>query len=229
MQDGNASASQSSPFGGRFRELRGRLALTQEQIARRLGVTTATYNRYEKGHREPAAGLLHRMSALAPGINAEWLLTGRGVAFGTDPTNGTAALLRVPILKTEAPGAGGAPGGQMEPNTMLAFSREWVRNELKCDPDRLFLLEMAGDSMTPTILPGELMLVHQWQGSPIHDGIYVLRVGGAVQVRRLQWLSAEELEFVPDNPLYKSRVVTPAEASEGNLVIGRVVWSGKRY
>jgi len=227
MQDAKSTRGKGGPFGKRFREVRVQLHLTQEHIARQLGVTTATYNRYEKGHREPMASLLLRMVKLAPDINAAWLLTGVGEPFGRD-ARAEPGLLHVPLLRD--PGGVGprAPEAPV-PSGIIAFGRDWVRNELKCDPDSLFLLEMAGDSMSPTILPGELMLVRQGAEIPAHDGIHVLRMGGAIQVRRLQWLSPNELEVLPDNPLYKSRIVAPSELREDGQVMGRVVWSGKRH
>jgi phage repressor protein C with HTH and peptisase S24 domain len=228
MQDGKTTRSKGALFGDRFRELRTMLRLTQEQIAKQLGVTTATYNRYEKGHREPTAGLLVRMVKLAPGISSEWLLTGIGEPFGQDDANRDANLVQVAVLREPMTGDAQAPA-QLEPNEVIAFSRRWVRHELKCDPESLALTEMAGDSMSPSILPGDLMLVRRDPESPVHDGIYVLRVGDAIQVRRLQWLSPDEVEVLPDNPLYKSRTMSPAELRQGRQVIGRVVWSGKRH
>lgn len=228
MQDGKSPRPKTSLFGGRFRELRSQLGLTQEQMARRLGVTTATYNRYEKGHREPTAGLLYRMAKLAAGISAEWLLTGAGQVFGTEDSLRESSFLRVPILKG-VPGGDALDAAELTANWIIAFSPEWVRAELKCDPAALFLMEMAGDSMSPTILPSDLLLVRRESEIPPHDGIHVLRVGSAVQVRRLQWLSPQEVEVLPDNTLYKSRVMTPAELRDGGHVFGRVVWSGKRH
>lgn len=228
MQEGKLPRLKTNLFGGRFRELRNLLGLTQEQMARRLGVTTATYNRYEKGHREPTVGLLYRMAKLAPGINAEWLLTGTGDPFDSEESHRESSFLRVPLLVGTFAGEA-LDIGQLSPNWLIAFNREWVRGELKCDPDSLFLMEMAGDSMAPTILPGDLVLVQRDSDIPSHDAIHVLRVGGAIQVRRLQWLSPEQVEILPDNSLYKGRIMSPGELSQGGSLVGRVVWSGKRH
>jgi phage repressor protein C with HTH and peptisase S24 domain len=228
MSEGLPTDSKVAAFASRFRELRTELGLTQEQIAQRLGVTTATYNRYEKGHRELAAGVLRRMAELVPGISAEWLLTGRGAMFGAGAAEAARALLRVPLLEHGWIADESAQAKPAVPNEILAFGRDWLRRELKSDPERLFLMEMAGDAMIPTLLPGEPILVHQNEGMPMGDGIHVLRVGGAIQVRRLQWISPEELEIIPDNPLYKSRIVARDELHHRTRVIGRVVWCSKR-
>ena len=227
MQEEKPPEGKTRPFGARFRELRSRLGLTQEQIARRLGVTTATYNRYEKGHRDPSASLLQRMAGLAPGVNAEWLLNGQGAMYGSEAEQDAApALMRVPAL-----GSAFSPEDleKAPPSAAVAFGRDWIRQELKCDPSRVFLMDMGGDSMAPTLLPGEMLLVRRQEREPIGDGIHVLNVGGAIQVRRLQWVSTDALEAVADNPLYKSRTLSSAEAARSGIVIGRVLWSGKRY
>jgi predicted ATPase/DNA-binding CsgD family transcriptional regulator/DNA-binding XRE family transcriptional regulator len=51
--------------GGQIRALRSGLGLTQEQLARELGVSFATVNRWETGRRAPSKSSQHRIDALA--------------------------------------------------------------------------------------------------------------------------------------------------------------------
>lgn len=47
-------------------------------MARELSLSLATFNRYEKGVREPPAGFLARLCRMDNSINPTWLLTGEG-------------------------------------------------------------------------------------------------------------------------------------------------------
>lgn len=81
-------------LGSRIKEARKRAALTQEKLAKKLGIAYPTLNKYEKGHRTPDAELLGRMSRL---LNCDpgWLLTGEDEGF-REPAARIPILSRVP-------------------------------------------------------------------------------------------------------------------------------------
>ncbi len=65
-----------SAVAGRLRMARGRLGLTQKEVAQRINMPLPSYKDYEAGNRLPggeALGLL-----ILAGINANWLITGEG-------------------------------------------------------------------------------------------------------------------------------------------------------
>ena len=64
-------------MGGRIRQARAGVGLTQNEFARRLGVTRISIARYEAG-RVPNLGLLQKIAQLA-GVTVGWLIGG-----GTD-------------------------------------------------------------------------------------------------------------------------------------------------
>jgi transcriptional regulator with XRE-family HTH domain len=51
------------------KSLRQRLGLTQEQLAREVGVTFGTVNQWENGHRRPQPFLLRRLVEMAASLN----------------------------------------------------------------------------------------------------------------------------------------------------------------
>lgn len=67
-------------LGNRIKEARNKTGLTQEALAKRLGIAYPTMNKYEKGHRIPDAELLSRMTTE---LNCDpgWLLTGEGPKY----------------------------------------------------------------------------------------------------------------------------------------------------
>jgi len=107
----------------------------------------------------------------------------------------------------------------------LAFRREWV-SKIAVDPSRLALIEAAGDSMMPTINPGDLMLLDLM----VHvgrDGIYAINVDGLLYIKRVQKRFDGTVIVKSDNEAYEEQRFSGNEAK--NLrIIGRVIWMGKR-
>lgn len=62
----------------RLRAERGRLQLSQPEVARRLGVPFATYRSYESGRSEPPISFLEKMTGI--GMDAVFVATGRSLA-----------------------------------------------------------------------------------------------------------------------------------------------------
>jgi len=57
-----------------------------------------------------------------------------------------------------------------------------------------------------------------------HDGVYVLRTGNDLAVKRLQRQPDGSILIRSDNPAYESYAVQPEETS----VLGRALWVGGR-
>jgi HTH-type transcriptional regulator, cell division transcriptional repressor len=76
-------------MGGRLSRARDALGLSTAQLARRLGVQTATISAWETDRSQPRA---NRLSMLAGVLNVSpsWLLYGVGTAPGRHPARGRA-------------------------------------------------------------------------------------------------------------------------------------------
>lgn len=110
------------------------------------------------------------------------------------------------------------------------FPDRFMREELRAPEDRVVILETQGDSMSPTILSGDRVIVDMRHVTPSPDGIYALRDGyGTIVVKRLQLMrggSPTMVKIISDNPHHTPQEV-PAEEIEGSI-IGRVLWGLKR-
>lgn len=60
--------TQSSDIAALIREIRGRLGLTQEKFAAKLGVTLPTINRWENGRTRPSPLAMQRLRELVAGL-----------------------------------------------------------------------------------------------------------------------------------------------------------------
>ena len=71
------------------------------------------------------------------------------------------------------------------------------------NPFNLKIIRQESDSMEPTISANNLVLydssIKQYQG----DGVYVVRVGAVVQIKRIQMQSGSYFTLKSDNPIYE--------------------------
>ncbi|MBW7651341.1 MULTISPECIES: helix-turn-helix domain-containing protein [unclassified Anoxybacillus] len=63
-------------FGDRLQELRNKMNLRQEDVAKKIGVGRTTYAMYEQGKREPDYETLLKIADLF-GVSTDYLLTGQ--------------------------------------------------------------------------------------------------------------------------------------------------------
>ena len=106
----------------------------------------------------------------------------------------------------------------------VSYNREYIRR-LGVDPARLVVITVAGDSMAPTLSPGDQLLIAKRDGEPIIDrAVYVLygRYGG-VAVKRLYWRPNGALHIIGDAQEEPSGVID-MRGEEGEWrVVGRVL------
>ena len=79
-------------------------------------------------------------------------------------------------------------------------------------------LPITGDSMTPGLMPGDIVLVNH--GKRDGDGVFVLRFGNSLRIKRLQWLADGSLRISSDNALYQAEHITPADLGDDFAIIG---------
>ena len=89
------------------------------------------------------------------------------------------------------------------------------------------MIRVAGDSMAPTLGDGDDILVDRGDGAErLRDGIYVLRLDGALVVKRLVLAADRAAATIrSDNPAWPD--LPPCAPAELDIV-GRVVWTGRR-
>jgi phage repressor protein C with HTH and peptisase S24 domain/DNA-binding XRE family transcriptional regulator len=110
----------------------------------------------------------------------------------------------------------------------IAFREEWIRTVTKASLDQLAVISVDGDSMEPTLRPGDTVLIDFRQNHPADkDGIYVIRTGNGLQVKRVQVELGRppKIAVLSDNPVYQpQRNLKPDDIH----VVGRVIWLGRQ-
>jgi phage repressor protein C with HTH and peptisase S24 domain len=133
------------------------------------------------------------------------------------------ALLTVPVLDTAASAGPGAFGEDRRSAAGLGFSEAWLRRlRVTGGIEGLSVIGVRGDSMVPALCDGDEILVDELDRVALRDGIYVLRAGGTLLVKRLL-REGEGFAVRSDNPR-----ADPVDLSTGIDIVGRVIWAGRR-
>jgi hypothetical protein len=143
-----------------------------------------------------------------------------------DPVS-TAGLTPVTLLDLTVSAGPGAVAGSEQPVAQIGFDPAWLNRLTAAGADELNLVQVEGDSMAPTLLPGDDILVDRSDGETrVRDGIYVLRMEDNLLVKRLTLHPVTRRVTVQsDNPAYAD---WPDLALTDSNQIGRVIWSGRR-
>ena len=135
-------------------------------------------------------------------------------------------LVSIPQLAVGASaGPGSLPDGERV-EARFGFDAAWLRR-LTANASMVSAIRVEGDSMMPTLADGDDILVDRGDaGDRLRDGIYVIRIDDALNVKRLAVNPAGRSVAVrSDNPAYPSWPDMPPARID---VIGRVIWVGRK-
>ncbi len=117
-------------------------------------------------------------------------------------------------------------GGSVSGHPVIAewlIPLQYLRNEAKASPNHTLVMEVIGDSMQPTYMPGDRVLVDLSQNSMMSDTVYAISDGQSEpQIKRLQrvpFSDPVEVRIISDNPNLERFTVE----LERLTIIGRIV------
>src|SRR5579863_8486946 len=153
-------------------EFRRRLRLIMQQLgsvadlARAVGVSDNAIYKWVSGRGQPSMMSLVNLSKAA-GVSVEWLATGRGA-----PSKGKGeihtsepAVEAVPLPRNSLRTANGRIAIQNRQIVdYVSFQPEWLQRALNVDLRNMALVEVVGDSMSPTIDEGDVVLIDLREG-----------------------------------------------------------------
>lgn len=220
---------------------RGRLIMAADRVggvhelARRAEMSDRTIRNYMNGATEPKAEAVERL-ARAAGLRAEWLFSGTGRKTEDDLSSDVVEKPRpgyvyLPLYNVRASAGGGRAVDTERVVDSLAFKEDWIRRELRVRPSDLNLIYVEGDSMEPDLRAGDIVLLDHTDTRASREGIYVIRMDGALLVKQLQRLPGGLIKVMSRNQAYESFTVSvqDVENPNGFAVVGRVVWACRRF
>ena len=100
------------------------------------------------------------------------------------------------------------------------FPLAWLRQFTRAAPDQLFFARGSGDSMMPTLLDSDIVLIDRSQDSVrMRDQIWAVAIGGVGAIKRLRPQPDGSVAILSDNP----SVPEDKAVDDELFVIGRVV------
>jgi len=207
--------------------------MSRSELVRLSGVSKQQLSRLEGGQ------IRMRLDHLKPfakhlGYTPEQiLLWGRypGTVEGESSGARDEPLHRVPELDTRAD-PGGVPKREVRKDGRHAdpikpegwvFPASFVREQLHASGERLLVIEVNGDSMAPTVVSGDRVIIDTGHKTPTPDGLYAIRDAFAgIVIKRLQVMRPAKqanVKIISDNPKQGSEEVPLSELE----VVGKVV------
>lgn len=106
--------------------------------------------------------------------------------------------------------------------TSICVAEEFFHKVGSATADKLRFIHAYGDSMSPTINSGDIVLVDTGAIEVKIDGIYVLEAHGRLFIKRVRQSLTGAFEVSSDNPVHKTvDVLTNGSSIE---IKGRVLW-----
>jgi len=208
--------------------------MSRSELVRLSGVSKQQLSRLEGGQIRLRLDHLKPFAKHLGYTPEQMLLWGRYPGTGEEEKGDARdePLRKVPELDARADPGGGAAKREVRKDGRHAdpikpeswvFPAGFVRDQLHASPDRLLVIEVNGDSMAPTVVSGDRVVVDTGHKTPTPDGLYAIRDAFAgIVIKRLQVMrSAKQthVKIISDNPKQGSEEVPLSEME----VVGKVV------
>ncbi|MDO1510904.1 MULTISPECIES: LexA family transcriptional regulator [unclassified Neisseria] len=180
-------------------------AKTDLALAKFLGVNASTIAGYKQRETVPLEQCI-KISELT-GVSLDWLVLGKGEKDEHQYSTSSDTIL-IPLYSTLAGTEDDAFFDYANIIRHVPFDATWLKREgLK--PQNLVCLPIKGNSMIPSLIDGDIILIDRARQHG--DGVFVLRIGNELRIKRIQWLANGSLRISSDNPLYQPEILSPTE------------------
>lgn len=193
--------------------------LSMRELSRRMGVSNVSLSQWASGKNRPSEEGLQALCEYFE-VTPSFILYGDGNA----PQGQSIALdddtYSIPLLRVDAScGSGRVVDGSASALVRFvrvsgAFLRQFCPTANK---GSLQIITVIGDSMEPTLHDGDAVIVDRSDTSLLREGLYCVRLGEGLFVKRVQMMPAG-IVLLSDNTLYKP---IPVESPESLTVVGR--------
>ena len=216
--------------GERIAARRAELGLSQSLLAKMAGVSQATIGKLESGI-SSGSSQIHKI-ARALQTTAEFLTgetddpaAGAPVAPTPEMVADQLGMTLIPEIDLHFALGGGNFVETYVNTSMVPYRTDWLGRITRGQSADVFLTRGDGDSMMPTILDEDDVIVNRADRIITkQDRVWALGYGDLVSIKRVRRLADGTFQLNSDNPN-----VSPIVAYEDELrVIGRVVWIGRR-
>ena len=223
-QTGGRQRAMASEFTSELRRRMEAGGFNQKSLARAAGLNeTAVRDILTGKSRHPRHDTVQKLAAALDCTAGELIDPGAAPAHGMGFAG---ELVFVPTYEVSAAAGDGIIIDVEYETGRLAFRQDWLRSVTSARTEELAVITVHGDSMYPTLANGDTILVDMTQRAPAQDGVYIVRFGDFVLVKRLLIDPVRrEVTISCDNENYPR--LAPVDPGDID-VAGRVIWVGRR-
>jgi len=193
-------------YGKKLRELRKLEGWTQEQVAKKLGITKQTYSHYENENRKPSLDMIKELAAVYQ-VNIDDIFSDEDKEEVTNRT--------VPLIGTICAGDGLLAEQNIEEYIQYPFPN-------KRQPD--FALRVKGDSMIGAgIEDGDIVYMRQAPWADYNGQIVAALINDNEEgtLKRIRWSADSPLiRLEPENDEYQTIEVAPNQVTICGVYMG---------
>ncbi len=205
----------SRHFNTFFDRARSALGISSlSELAATLKVNRSAITQARKKDSVPANWLLELFRS--HGLNPDWLEGGSG----PQRLKNTRGFFPVPKVKARLCAGSGSfeVGQQVEGH--YSFQTAWL--EKQGVKERMVLMEVFGNSMSPEIKDGDTVLIDQSQTDIFAGRVYAVGVEDTIMVKRIE-RHPRKLVLLSDNREY-APIFLAADEMDRVRIIGKVMW-----
>lgn len=212
-------------IGERIKEVRGED--NQADFGAKFGVDLNTIGRYEREVSFPKIDFVSDLCR-SYNLNPTWLIYGEGARLyreaDIDDRDYKQLILGdfdlIPMVETRLSAGNGAFVVSENIEGYYAFKKTWVRR-VATSAKSLVLLRVEGDSMQPTILTGDTVMIDTNRLDIIEGRIFAIRFDSTVMIKRLSFRPSNRIMVISDN----KQEFDPYEVDRGELcILGQVIF-----
>lgn len=214
-QRGLLSGRMAKPFGQTILDAMQERGWTVAELSRRSGVSYDVINKFK--HRPHASTKAESAKRLCEALGMEW--PGDHQVEADDDL--------VAVYDVEVSAGNGAITSEPEwPVDHLSFPPGYLRHITSAPVRNLAIVTVRGDSMAPTLHDKDVVMIDTTKRSLGYDGLFVLRLDGALHVKRITRGSRPGLlKIMADNRESYPPYEWPMDQVEA---VGKVLWYGRK-
>lgn len=207
--------------------------LAPTQIAKKAGLAATTILRPYKGTAEsrtsqPTLDKLRTQWPDFPGWRTEHPDQVGMLGYHPDPNERPGELVYVRQVDISYAMGGGAVIEDYPATGLIPFNLEFLRAISRANVESLFLASGIGDSMEPTLLRNDLLMIDTSQRQIVQsDLVWAFNYAGGGMVKRLRRVrrdGADRLLIISDNQSVPDEIADPDDVH----ITGKVIWAGRR-
>jgi phage repressor protein C with HTH and peptisase S24 domain len=132
----------------------------------------------------------------------------------------------IPVYDVAASAGHGAVAEYEAQTHSLAFPPDYLKRLTSSSPGNLSIISVKGESMEPTLLDDDIVLLDTSKTNLSYDGLFVLRFDDALHVKRIgRSPKKRHITIISDN----RNLYPPMEATISDVqAIGKVLWYGRK-